>query len=308
MKEIKSEQWIIADLDNVLSWIDAFILDRKARNSSRGSIHFYRYKLGKFWQNCQLRGTNQTKQITPELLRNFLLWLEEEGHSEGGRFTFYRAMKTFLKWYQVENDLDDWNNTIDKIKFQVPKDPPLEPANADAIKAILKTCKSNFTGKRDKAIILTLMDTGLRVSELLALDKVNLNLVSGTIQVLHGKGGKFRTAYLGKKTRIALRQYLNYLNENPAVFISINKERLGYSGLRLMLQRRAEKADVGYQFPHSFRRYFGLEMLRNGVDIFNLQLLLGHADIQVLRRYLKQVNQDLIEVHRKASPVDNWAL
>ena len=88
----------------------------------------------------------------------------------------------------------------------------------------------------------------------------------------------------------------------------VNKERLGYSGLRLKLQRRAQKAGVAHQPPHSFRRYFTLEMLRNGVDVFSLQLLMGHADIQVLRRYLKQVNQGLLEVHRKASPVDNWRL
>jgi len=73
MKELKSEQWIIADLDNILSWIDAFILDRKSRNTRPGTIHFYRYKLEKFWQYCQLRGTSQIKQISPELIRNFLL-------------------------------------------------------------------------------------------------------------------------------------------------------------------------------------------------------------------------------------------
>ncbi len=305
MKEIQSEQWLIADLDNILSWIDAFIMDRKAQSFSSGTLYFYKYKLDKFLHYCQMRGVTQTIAITSNLIRDFLIWLGEQGHNEGGRFAFYRAVKTFLKWYQVENDLDDWKNPIDKVKFRIPKDPPLEPADANAIKAILKTCKSNFTGKRDKAIILMLMDTGLRASELLALDIVNLNPITGTVQVLHGKGGKFRTVYLGKKTRIALRRYLNCLDENPAVFIGINKERLGYSGLRMMLQRRANKANVEYQSPHSFRRYFALEMLRNGVDLFSLQLLMGHADIQVLRRYLKLVGQDLLEIHRRASPVDN---
>ena len=74
----------------------------------------------------------------------------------------------------------------------------------------------------------------------------------------------------------------------------------------LMLQRRAEKADVAYQSPHSFRRYFCSGNAEKWSGGFSLQWLMGHVDIQVLRRYLKQVNQDLIEVHRKASPVDNW--
>ncbi len=118
-------------------------------------------------------------------------------------------------------------------------------------------------------------------------------------------GSKSRTVYLGRKSRIALRRYLSKKGNHRALFINICKERLGYSGLRMMLQRRALKAKVEYQSPHSFRRYFALEMLRNGVDIFSLQLLMGHADIQVLRRYLKIVSQDLLEVHRRASPVDN---
>ena len=215
-------------------------------------------------------------------------------------------MKTFLKWYQVENDLFEWSNPINKVKFHFPKDKPLEPANKNAIRAMLGICKPNFTGKRDKAIILTLLDTGLRASELLALDKDNVNPISGVIQVLHGKGGKFRNIYLGRKARIALRRYLNVHNYGNPLFISINEERLTYSGLRLVLKRRAKQAEVNYQSPHSFRRSFALEMLRAGVYVFTLQLLMGHSDIQVLRRYLKQVDGDLQEAHRKASPVDKW--
>ena len=117
MEKIKSEQWIIADLDNIFSWIEAFILDRKSRNYSPGTIHFYKHKLKKFWQFCQLREITQVKDITAFQIRGFLLWLEEN-HNAGGQFTFYRAVKTFLKWYQIENDMDDWKNPIDKVKFK----------------------------------------------------------------------------------------------------------------------------------------------------------------------------------------------
>ena len=180
MKKIKSKQWIIADLDNVLSWIEAFILDRKARNYSTGTIRFYKYKLEKFYDYCQAQKTFQ---------------LKEQGHNEGGQFTFYRAIKTFLKWYQIENDLDDWKNPIDKVKFRLPKIEPLEPANMNAIKGMMGVCKPNFTGKRDRVIILMLLDTGLRASELLALDKINLNPISGVIQVIQGKGHKFTDSH-----------------------------------------------------------------------------------------------------------------
>jgi integrase/recombinase XerD len=78
-----------------------------------------------------------------------------------------------------------------------------------------------------------------------------------------------------------------------------------YSGLRQIMRRRSEKARVDTPGLHDFRRYFALQCLRNGVDIFTLQRLMGHADIQVLRRYLAQTDSDTQEGHRRAGPVDS---
>jgi integrase/recombinase XerD len=74
------------------------------------------------------------------------------------------------------------------------------------------------------------------------------------------------------------------------------------------MRRLADRADLPTPSIHSFRRYFALEMLRSGVDVFSLQLLMGHADIQVLRRYLKQTNNDTFEAHLKGSPVDKYKI
>ena len=162
---------------------------------------------------------------------------------------------------------------------------------------------------RDRLILLALLDTGLRGSELLALDFINVNPIVGTLQILHGKGDKFRVVYLGKKSRLALRSYYRrVINREGALIIGVHGERLTYTGLRLLLKRRAKKAGVTYQSPHSFRRLFALEMLRNGIDVFSLQLLMGHADLQMLRRYLKQAGSDLQDAHNQASPVDKWKL
>ena len=86
---------------------------------------------------------------------------------------------------------------------------------------------------------------------------------------------------------------------------SKNGARLGYGGLVHILKSSAKEAGVPVPGAHDFRRAFALNCLRNGVDIYSLQKLMGHADLQVLRRYLKQTNQDLCEAHRKGSPVDN---
>jgi integrase/recombinase XerD len=79
-----------------------------------------------------------------------------------------------------------------------------------------------------------------------------------------------------------------------------------YTALRGLLRRRAYAAELRQiPTPHDFRRAFALIMLRNGVDIFALQKLMGHSDLQVLRRYLAQTDEDVHTAHMRGSPVDN---
>jgi len=294
---------------SLLDWMEAFILERKSRGLSQGTIEFYRKKLQKFVDFCLPLGINDPIKISASDIRNFLIHLENNGHNHGGVHAHFRVVRSFMYWYEEENELTDWTNPIRKVKVKTPKDIPLEPADISAVKEILKTCGNDFTGIRDKAIILIFLDTGIRASELLALDHENINPITGVIQILHGKGGKFRTAYLSKKSRLAIRRYISKKGINEGAFFTSQEDiRLKYSGLRQVLRRRCKKGKVEYQSPHSFRRLFAITMLRNGIDIFSLQLLMGHADLQVLRRYLKQVDQDLIEVHQKASPVCNLRL
>ena len=237
------------------------------------------------------------------------MWLETKGHNKGGVHAHFRVLRSFLYWYEDENDYTDWVNPIQKVKVKRPRQDPLEPADIKAVKAMLDVCENDYTGVRDRLILLMMLDTGLRAAELLALNFENVNHITGTLQIMHGKGDKFRVVYLGKKSRIALRSYYRRIKHNEgALIVGVHGERLTYTGLRLLLKRRARKAGVAYQSPHSFRRLFALTMLRNGIDVFSLQLLMGHADFQMLRRYLKQAGSDLQEAHNQASPVDKWKL
>lgn len=85
--------------------------------------------------------------------------------------------------------------------------------------------------------------------------------------------------------------------------------RLTYGGLRQIMRRRAKKAGVEVPGIHDFRRYFALECLRSGkMSIYELQQLMGHADLQVLRRYLAITDNDTMHAHKRAGPVDNSGL
>ena len=302
-KQVLKEQRIIS-IQEILNWIEAFLLDRKARGYSKGTIYFYRMKLQLFIRFCELQQVSEIHQITPVFIRTYLLHLENTDHNPGGVNACYRALKTFMKWYAFENDLNDWNNPIDKVKVKNPGKQPLEPADIEAVKAILETCNNTFVDRRDRTIILMLLDTGMRISELLFLEHENVNPVTGVVQILHGKGGKFRTVYISRKTRLVLRKYIKVTNKTGRLFLTTHGEPATYSTVRNMFRRRALSANVEPPTPHQFRRLFALTMLRNGVDIYSLQLLMGHADLQVLRRYLKLTRSDTLEAHIRGGPVD----
>ena len=292
--------------DHLLSWLEAFLKDRKAQGFSPSTIRYYKIWLSAFADFCASRLITQITQITTSDLREYMLLLEEEGHNPGGRHQGYRTVKTFLYWWEREVEPIGWSNPIRKVKAPKLTIEPLIPVSLDDIKLMIETCDKSFCGLRDKAIILGLLDTGARANEFIEVKLNDYNQFSGEILIRHGKGGKYRTVFFGKITRRAIRAYINSRTDfSDALWVTIQGEQLTYFGLREIIRRRAVKAKIKTPSIHSFRRAFAINMLRAGVDVFSLQKLMGHADLQVLNRYLKQTNQDVSEAHRQAGPVDN---
>jgi site-specific recombinase XerD len=299
--------------DYLLNWLEAFLIDRKAEGVAEGTLRFYRQKIKLFSDYCDAMSVKQIGQITPSFLRQYLLYLEESGHNPGGRHAAFRTVRAFFLWYEDEVEPQGWSNPISKVK--APKVPmePLEPVSFETVAQMVKACPHNsFTGDRDAAILLCLLDTGARASEFLSVNLEDINQARGDILIRQGKGRKPRTVYIGKQSKRALRRYLNHRrDDSAALWVThprFGSERLGYDGLRGILTRRAQEANVEEPALHDFRRAFALSMLRNGVDIFTLAKLMGYEGISVLQRYLKQTNLDTEEAHRRAGPVDNAGL
>ena len=170
------------------------------------------------------------------------------------------------------------------------------------ILALASICASDDRpqGVRDAVIIGLLYSCGLRRAELVALDVGHIDMGSGQIKVLRGKGRKDRTVYAANGAYAALRQWLAMRGDAPgAVFLPVNKrgeiirkERSdgGLSGIGSqaaynMLERRARQAGVADFSPHDFRRTFVGDLLDRGVDISTVQQLAGHANVTTTARY-----------------------
>ena len=137
----------------------------------------------------------------------------------------------------------DWKNPMLKVKALKVILDPLEPISIQDVRALLNTCqRGDLIGERDQTLFLFLLDTGARAREACNMNIKDVDLNTGAVIIRYGKGGKTRTVFIGHTTKRALRTYLHLRHDpSPVLFISKDQERLTYDGLRLLLERRAER-------------------------------------------------------------------
>lgn len=285
-----------------------FLLDVEATGRTPSTVRFYRAKLTPFLDYLREQGISQSQEVRPSHVRGLLARLGES-HSPGGVHAYFRAVRALFRFLVREGILD--GNPVDKVRAPKVDVEPLQPVNLEHPRAMLATCDKGEMGLRDKSIMLTLLDTGLRAGEATALNVGDLDLNDGALMVRRSKNRKPRVVFVGKQTRRALAQYLRARgNPKPDEPLWTTKHggRLTYAGLRDIVRRRARRAGVPTPCLHSFRRAFALTMLRNGADVVSLSRMMGHGSLPVLMRYLRQEAQDLGRVHEQHSPVDRLKL
>jgi len=166
---------------------------------------------------------------------------------------------------------------------------------------------AKFLGSRNQAIVLVLLDSGVRLSELVGMRLGDIDNEKGYIKVL-GKGGKERIVRIGKTTQKALWRYLIYRPENSRQDLWLTEEGkpLNSSGIQSLIKRLKQRAGVNSSGSiHRFRHTFALNFLRADRNVFNLQYLLGHSDLDMVRRYTATLGmEDALKAHEKASPAD----
>ena len=153
--------------ENLEDCIKTFLVDRKAQNLSKGTLYFYLKKTEAFIKFCNANSVISVRDISPELIRNFLLELRANGHNDGGISAFYRTVKTFLLFYEDEFEPENWKNPIRKVKPPRVSIEPLEGIEIDSFHRLVDCCeRKSFFGERDRTILLILLETGIRASEL----------------------------------------------------------------------------------------------------------------------------------------------
>lgn len=282
--------------------LHSFLLDCEARRLAPGTLAFYREKLTPFVAFLAAQGVGDVAEIAPGHVRAHLVHLQTAGHNAGGQHAAARAIRAWLNFLTAEGDLPD--SPMKRVRMPKQDKRILPAFSEEDVGRLLAAARS----ARDRAIVLCLLDTGLRAAEFVALTVSDVDLSTGAVAVQKGKGGKGRMVYLGAKARRALGRYLRVrgaLTGNAPLWVSLTTgEGLTANGLRLYLRRLGKRAGVKHCHPHTFRRTFALWALRAGMNVYALQQIMGHADLTMLRRYLALTESDLAHAHREHGPVD----
>lgn len=198
-------------------------------------------------------------------------------------------LSAFFKWL-TEEEIISKNPcaSIKPIKCPDEEKFPFSPVELDAIRSACNSLK-------ERAIIETLVSSGVRVAELENMDVSDVDFGTLTVRVRHGKGGKDRTTFINDVAKLHLQKYL-LSREDTCTALIVNRDgfRIHTGGIRYVLKEIGKRASVNNVHPHRFRRTFATDLAKRGMPIQEVQKLLGHSDINTTLRYAV-INKDKIK-------------
>lgn len=301
-------------------YVESWIQDGRIRQFSARTIEERRHVTGKLLWFLTTRGHPEFDSLA---LRAFLAHISF-GHEEKlGRWDRLRTPvrpRTVVAYYRVLRSLCNWlveegatlESPFGSLKPPRFSDDQVQPFTEDQLAALERAVERSATPRRDKAIILFLLDTGCRASEVCSLRIRDLDFAARCCRV-HGKGDKYRMVYFGRECGRALLAYLREEERDeagplfPAQRGTKPGEALTRSGLLQIIRRLGKAAGVGEVrcSPHTFRHTFAVSFLRAGGNTFALQTMMGHVSLAMTRRYVALAGADLQSQHARFSPADN---
>ncbi len=278
------------------------------RNASSYTVKNYGNDIGQFLDYCRTQGVGSLERVDRSLLRNYLAELDAAGYVKASIARRVAELRSFGDFLVREGVLE--RNPFRMVSApRIPKRLPryLTVAEVEALLAVPDT--STPLGLRDRAIIDVLYAAGLRVSELVGLDVVDVDLVQAQVRVM-GKGGKERIGLLGRPAVRAVRVYLEagrpaLLSQRPtnALWLNHRGGRLTARGVALVLSKAGKQAGIRISVsPHVLRHSFATHLLDGGADLRVVQELLGHANLATTQIYTHVSQSRAREVYMRAHP------
>lgn len=273
-------------------YLQMFLNAKKIEGCSERTIQYYRVTLERFLKVVQKR----IRKVTAEEIRQYLVEYQSVNNcSKTTMDNIRRNISSFFSWLEEEDYI--LKSPMRKIhKIRAPK----------IVKTIIsdeeiEKLRDACTEIRDLAVIDLLYSTGIRVGELVRLNRKNIDF-SERECIVFGKGDKERKVYFDARTKIHLQQYLeSRTDSNEALIVGVNAPfaRLNIRGVEIRLRELGRKANVERIHPHKFRRTMATRAIDKGMPIEQVQKILGHSQIDTTMQYAIVSQNNVKESHRK---------
>ena len=299
----------------------------RSEGKSPATIFWYSRVLtyfSKYLDKSNLPSTLGT--LDSHTVREFILYLQTkrkwDGHpyvpSPAGNLaaisvqTYVRALKAFFSWLHREG-YTEHNILADLRPPKAPQKLVKGLADEEVRRIFASLDRDTATGCRNTAIIITLLDTGLRLSELTNLKMADAHVDEGYLKVM-GKGSKERIVPIGGLAQKVLLRYIHHFRPQPlnivedTLFLTLEGRQVTGNTVKEIIERISKKSGVSRLHPHLCRHTFATNYLINGGDVFSLQQILGRTSLEMVRRYVTLASSQVRVQHRKFSPMDrmNW--
>ncbi|PLX85958.1 MAG: site-specific tyrosine recombinase XerD [Desulfuromonas sp.] len=278
------------------------------RGLARNTLDAYGRDLSRYIESLDRQGVKEADGISPAMVLRFIAELKEAGLGARSRARALVALRTFHKFLLAEK-LATINPTalVAAPKSVAPLPSTLSPRDVETLLASPQG--KNLLDGRDRAMLEILYATGLRVSELVGLRLIDLQLDVGYL-IAFGKRSKQRIVPLGEVAVAALCSYLggarprlDKTGGSPFVFLNRSGAGLTRQGFWKMIKRRARQAGITRNItPHTLRHSFATHLLENGADLRSVQAMLGHADISTTQIYTHVTRERLRQMHQQHHP------
>jgi len=281
---------------------------RLNRNASAHTVAAYESDLSQFvafaGRERGSRAALEPKHLDLQLIRGFLAELYRQGQARASVARKVSALRTFVRYLRREG----WIDSDPAALAVAPKREHKVPAHlsVDEMSRLLDAPDASTPlGRRDRAILELFYASGIRLSELVALDLEDVDLAGRMVRVM-GKGRKERIVPFNPKAAAALRAWLKDragLTAGDALFVNARGGRLTGRSVQRLVARYVRSCSTRFGIsPHALRHSFATHLLQAGADLRAIQELLGHVQLSTTQRYTHVNVAQLLEVYRKSHP------
>lgn len=275
-----------------VNYIDLFLSAKRLEGCSEKSLKYYKATIDNVLKVLDLN----IKHITTNDLRKYLTDYQEQNKSS--RVTIdniRRILSSFFSWLEDEDYIV--KSPVRRIHKVKSASTIKETYSDESLELMRDGCESI----RDLALIDILASTGMRVGELVLLNREDINFNEREC-VVFGKGDKERVVYFDARTKIHLQNYLNSrIDSNKALFVSLKSpfQRISIGGIEIRVRELGKKLNIGKVHPHKFRRTLATKAIDKGMPIEQLQKLLGHQKIDTTLQYAMVKQSNVKIAHKK---------